>query len=331
MKKNYIFLVSIALLTAGMFTTACSEEDNTLYATTGALGDISVDRTKIGTHQWITVNGTYTPGNELASEQLYVSVDGKLPTAINATDGKLSAAVRFTQPGKHTITFSAINEGLFGEGVYQQEVTKTKEIEVIASDIRCHFWNESKEETLHNLAHYKTLSESGKNLLIRENDIYGNIDYSSEASGDYSQSSTSIYDLKAERYVIYQFSAGNTLNNIQYICIPQDQSVSKYVSNMLARVNYMKSDYNFTEYSYNASSISLTEEEKSIVEECISKINAGDFKNTDPEGEIGELIKNKGLMLIGSFLSKDKKTAGGIATFYQDNKFSILVIFQPNV
>lgn len=331
MKKNCIFLISIALLIAGMFTTACSEKDNTLYATAGALGDISVDRTKIGTHQWITVNGTYTSGNGLASEQLYVSVDGKLPTAINATDGKLSAAVRFTQPGKHTITFSAINEGIFGEGAYQQEVTKTKEVEVIASDIRCHFWNESKEETLRNLAHYKTLSESSLGLTIRENDIYGDIDYSSEASGDYSQSPTSIYDLKAERYVMYQFSTENTLGNIQYICIPQDQSLNKYVSNMLTRINYMKSDYNFTEYSYNASNISLTEEEKSIVEECIGKINAGDIKNIDPEGEIGELIKNKGLMLIGLFLSKDKKTTGGIATYYQSGKFAVLVKFQPNV
>ena len=36
-------------------------------------------------------------------------------------------------------------------------------------------------------------------------------------------------------------------------------------------------------------------------------------------------------MLIGLFLSKDKKTTGGIATYYQSGKFAILVKFQPNV
>lgn len=329
MKKIRNISACLVMFMAGISLFSCSSEDSTQYATSGKLGEISVDRTKIGTHQWFTVKGSYVNGSGLTAEKLYFSTDDNLPASVTVTNGELSTSVHFTKPGKHTVTFSAVNDGLFTDNVYQQKVEKTKEIEVVASDIRCHFWKETREETLQNLAHYKTLKESGNDLTISESDLYGDIDYSSEAKGDYSQSSTTVYDLKAERTVFYKFDEDNKLDEIQYICKPQDQSVGQYVSAMLSRVNSMKKEYNLIEYTYNASSVNLTQEEMTEVKNCIEQINSGNHKDIDPEGKIGNIIKNKGLMLIGEFISKDNKTKGAIATYYQDGQFSILMQFDP--
>lgn len=65
----------------------------------------------------------------------------------------------------YTITLSAINNGLFTGDATQQVITKTKQIEVVASDIRCNFWNETREETMENLSHYQTRTISTDGII----------------------------------------------------------------------------------------------------------------------------------------------------------------------
>lgn len=51
MKKNHNISACLAIFMASLSLFSCSSEDDTQYSTAGQLGDISVDRTKIGTHQ----------------------------------------------------------------------------------------------------------------------------------------------------------------------------------------------------------------------------------------------------------------------------------------
>lgn len=63
MKKNHNISACLAIFMASLSLFSCSSEDDTQYSTAGQLGDISVDRTKIGTHQWFTISSSYVPGS----------------------------------------------------------------------------------------------------------------------------------------------------------------------------------------------------------------------------------------------------------------------------
>lgn len=334
MKKIHNISACLAIFMASLSLFSCSSEDDTQYSTAGQLGDISVDRTKIGTHQWFTISSSYVPGSGLASEKIQVSIDSKLPTTIKSINGELSAEIYCTTPGKHTITLSAINNGLFTGDATQQVITKTKQIEVVASDIRCNFWYDTREETMENLSHYTTRAISTDGTInIVEDDIYGDVDYSSEAKQDFTQSSSASTDLKANRYVSYKFDANNKLNQIEYICTPQDQSESSYFTHFLERIHYMQQDYNCSEYVYNTSNVSFSEREKNAIMSCLEKMNNGEtkYENLDPDGLIVSLMQNKALMFICQFTSKDNKTKGAIGTYYdwQNEQYSILFSFSP--
>lgn len=336
MKKIHNISACMVMLMAGLSLFSCSSEDDTQYSTAGQLGDISVDRTKIGTHQWFTISSSYVPGSNLVSEKIQVSIDGNLPTTIQPVNGQLSAEIYCTTPGKHTITLSAINNGLFTGDATQQVINKTAQVEVVASDIRCNFWYDTREETMENLSHYKTraISTDGS-ISIVEDDVYGTIDYSSEAKGDYTQSTSLVSDLHAERYVSYKFDANNKLNQIDYMCVPEDQSENKYFAQFLSRARYMQQDYNCSEYVYNTSNVSFSEREKNAIMSCLEKMNNGEtkYENLDPDGLIVSLMKNKALMFICQFTSKDNKTKGAIGTYYNSNngngQYSILFSFSP--
>lgn len=69
MKKIHNISACLAIFMASLSLFSCSSEDDTQYSTAGQLGDISVDRTKIGTHQWFTISSSYVPGSVLASEK----------------------------------------------------------------------------------------------------------------------------------------------------------------------------------------------------------------------------------------------------------------------
>lgn len=318
---------------AGLSLFSCSSEDTTQYSMAGQLGDISVDHTKISTHQWFTVSSSYVPGSGLVSEDVQVSIDDNLPTSIKPTNGKLSAEIYCTTPGKHTITISAINNGLFSGDIDQQIIKKTKEVEVVASDIRCNFWYDTREETLQNLSRYTTLKESADDINIVESDLYGDVDYSSEAKGDYTQPTTAVSDLKADRLVSYKFDAENKLNQIDYMCTPQDQSKSNYFTHLLERVHYMQQDYNFSEYVYNTANVSFSERERNAIKNCLDNLNSGEtkYEKLNPDGLIVDLIDNKALIIMRHFTSKDNKTKGTIDTYFNwmNTQYHILMAFYP--
>lgn len=323
--------VCVALFIIGLSAVSCSEEDMTNYATVGTFGEIATDRTFIGTHQWFTVTVSYQSGENVALEELLFSTDGGLGYSVAPENGKLSVLVHFTQPGKHTLKFSARYGGVFKDG-YDRNIEVTKEIEVAASDVRCHFWKETREETLRNLAYYSTMKEleNSSGLSIAEKDVYGSIDYSSEAHMDGTFPSASLHDLQADRFVYYRFDMNNCLNEIQYYCVPKNQAENKYVQNFYSRIRYLKSDYDFDACMYNSADIDLTQEEKSNVEALLAKINNGEVVE-DTDAGIGSLMKSNGLVLLSTFKSKDGKTSGTIGTYYDKERgeFAVLVGFKP--
>lgn len=320
MKKFRVFAYA-ALAITGLSMISCSEEDKTVYTTPGSLGELTIDRTTIGTHQWFTINGSYVPGKDAVNEELSISIDGGLPVKITPSkDNKFSVETVLTKPGTHEVIVSAVSTGIFHDGEVQQTVEKSIDVNVVASDIRCHFWGDSRETTIENLKHYTTLNQSTTNLKISEADKYGDVNYSSEV-GVYTQG-------ESRRIVEYAFK-NNKLNEINYICIPKSQQVNYYVANMAIRVRDLKNEYDFGTYTYSTPSGTLTESEEDAVEACLGLLNGGATKDFDPTGEVGNLIQSNKVMLINTFTSKDRKTMGGIGTYYDNNEFQILIKFTP--
>lgn len=320
MKKFRLFTYA-ALAMTGLSMVSCSEEDKTVYATPGSFGELTIDRTTIGTHQWFTISGSYTPGKDVTKEELSISIDGGVAYDLTLSeDNKFSVEMVVTKSGTHEVTVSAKNIGIFHDGEVYQTVEKSMDVNVVASDIRCHFWGDSRETTINNLKHYTTLDQSTTNLKIGEADKYGDVNYSSEV-GAYTQGSS-------RRIVEYAFQ-DNKLNEINYICIPQSQQVNYYVTNMAIRVRDLKNEYDFGTYTYRTSNGALTTSEQAAVDACLGLLNGGATKDFDPTGEVGNLIQSNKVMLINTFTSKDGKTMGGIGTYYDNNEFQILIKFTP--
>lgn len=328
MKKFRLFAYA-ALAMTGLSMVSCSEEDKTVYTTPGSLGELTIDRTTIGTHQWFTVSGSYVPGKDVTKEDLTISIDGGL--AYNLTlseDNKFSVEMAVTKSGTHEVTVSATNIGIFHDGEVQQKVEKSIDVNVVASDIRCHFWGDSRETTINNLKHYTTLNQSDPSLLsIKEQDMYGTVSYAKEVALDNSQSVSS-QRTYGNRVVMYRFDANNKLNAIQYYCIPDAQQIESYIANLSIHVFELKDEYNFEPYTYTTNG-TLTADEKAAADACLGKLNSGDTKDFDVDGKVGSLIQNNKVMFASQFTSKDGKTEGFIATNYSNNEYHVMIQFTP--
>lgn len=324
MKKFRLFAYA-ALAMTGLSMVSCSEEDKTVYATPGSFGELTIDRTTIGTHQWFTVSGSYVPGKDVTKEDLTISIDGGLPYNLTLSeDNKFSVQIARTQPGTHEVTVSATNIGIFHDGEVQQKVEKSIDVNVVASDIRCHFWGDSRETTIENLKHYTTLNQSDPSLLsITEQDMYGTVSYAKEVSATESLRSY------GNRVVMYKFDTNNKLNAIQYYCIPKAQQIESYIWSVAIRVFELKNEYNFGAYIYTTPNGTLTADEKAAADACLEKLNSGDTKDFDVDGKVGSLIQNNKVMFASQFTSKDEKTEGFIATNYSNNEYHIMIQFTP--
>ena len=304
---------------------SCSEEDKTVYATPGSFGELTIDRTTIGTHQWFTVSGSYVPGKDVTKEDLTISIDGELPSTLKLSeDNKFSVEMAVTKSGTHEVTVSATNTGIFHDGEVYQEVEKSIDVNVVASDIRCHFWGDSRETTIENLKHYTTLNQSDPSLLsITEQDMYGTVSYAKEVSATESLRSY------GNRVVMYKFDTNNKLNAIQYYCIPKAQQIESYIWSVAIRVFELKNEYNFGAYIYTTPNGTLTADEKAAADACLEKLNSGDTKDFDVDGKVGSLIQNNKVMFASQFTSKDGKTEGFIATNYSNNEYHVMIQFTP--
>lgn len=318
---------------------SCSEEDKTVYATPGSFGELTIDRTTIGTHQWFTVSGSYVPGKDVTKEDLTISIDGGLPYNLTLSeDNKFSVQIARTQPGTHEVTVSATNIGIFHDGEVQQKVEKSIDVNVVASDIRCHFWGDSRETTIENLKHYTTLNQSDPSFLsIKEQNMYGTVSYAKEVAADMS-SGFSNTETDGSRIVMYRFDANNKLNAIQYYCIPDNSSQQEksYIASLFKHVFLLKKDeYNFEPYFYynpsdnTTTGNNLTAEEKAAADACLGKLNSGETTGFDADGKVGSLIQNNKVAFASQFTSKDEKTEGFIATNYSNNEYHIMIQFTP--
>lgn len=324
MKKFRLFAYA-ALAMTGLSMVSCSEEDKTVYATPGSFGELTIDRTTIGTHQWFTVSGSYVPGKDVTKEDLTISIDGELPSTLKLSeDNKFSVEMAVTKSGTHEVTVSATNTGIFHDGEVYQEVEKSIDVNVVASDIRCHFWGDSRETTIENLKHYTTLNQSDPSLLsITEQDMYGTVSYAKEVSATESLRSY------GNRVVMYKFDTNNKLNAIQYYCIPKAQQIESYIWSVAIRVFELKNEYNFGAYIYTTPNGTLTADEKAAADACLEKLNSGDTKDFDVDGKVGSLIQNNKVMFASQFTSKDGKTEGFIATNYSNNEYHVMIQFTP--
>lgn len=331
MKKFRLFAYA-ALAMTGLSMVSCSEEDKTVYATPGSFGELTIDRTTIGTHQWFTVSGSYTHGKNVTDEKPSISIDGGLPYNLTLSeDNKFSVQIARTQPGTHEVTVSATNIGIFHDGEVQQKVEKSIDVNVIASDIRCHFWGDSRETTIENLKHYTTLNQSDPSFLsIKEQNMYGTVSYAKEVAADMS-SGFSNTETDGSRIVMYKFDANNKLNAIQYYCIPDNSSQQEksYIASLFKHVFLLKKDeYKFKPYTYTTNG-TLTADEKAAADACLEKLNSSKTADLDADGKVGSLIQNNKVMFASQFTSKDEKTEGFIATNYSNNEYHIMIQFTP--
>ena len=309
--------------------TSCSEEDNTVYATPGSFGELTIDRTTIGTHQWFTISGSYVPGKDVTKEDLSISIDGGLPISLTLSkDNKFSVEMALTKSGTHKVTVSAANTGIFHDGEVQQTVEKSTDVNVVASDIRCHFWGDSRETTNNNLKYYKTLEQTTDGFRISEEDMYGTVSYFREVAQDVSQSTISVATY-GDRTVEYIFDTNDKLSEIRYICTPSEQQVNEYAGNLGIHVIELMDEYEFSGYGSNGDNLTLTPDETAKLNACLDQLNNGTPESVDADGSVGSLIKNKGLMLFNEFISKDRKTKGYIGTYYNNSKLQILIDFTP--
>lgn len=337
MKKFRLFAYA-ALAMTGLSMVSCSEEDKTVYATPGSFGELTIDRTTIGTHQWFTINGSYVPGKDVTKENLTISIDGGLAYDLTLSeDNKFSVQIARTQPGTHEVTVSATNIGIFHDGEVQQKVEKSIDVNVVASDIRCHFWGDSRETTIENLKHYTTLNQSDPSFLsIQEQNMYGTVSYAKEVAADMS-SGFSNTETDGSRIVMYRFDANNKLNAIQYYCIPgnSSQQEKSYIASLSKHVTLLKNEYNFEAYFYynpsdnTTTGSNLTAEEKAAADACLEKLNSGATADFDTDGKVGSLIQNNKVAFASKFSSKDEKTKGFIATNYSNNEYHVMIQFEP--
>lgn len=327
--KKFRFFAYAALAMTGLTMTSCSEEDNTVYATPGSFGELTIDRTTIGTHQWFTISGSYVPGKDVTKEDLSISIDGGLPISLTLSkDNKFSVEMALTKSGTHKVTVSAANTGIFHDGEVQQTVEKSTDVNVVASDIRCHFWGDSRETTNNNLKYYKTLEQTTDGFRISEEDMYGTVSYFRGVAQDVSQSTISVATY-GDRTVEYIFDTNDKLSEIQYICTPSEQQVNEYAGNLGIHVIELMDEYEFSGYGSNGDNLTLTPDETAKLNACLDQLNNGTPESVDADGSVGSLIKNKGLMLFNEFISKDRKTQGYIGTFYNNSKLQILIDFTP--
>lgn len=337
MKKFRLFAYA-ALAMTGLGMVSCSEEDKTVYTTPGSFGELTIDRTTIGTHQWFTVSGSYTHGKDVTDEKLSISIDGGLNYDLTLSEGnKFSVEMVITKPGTHEVTVSATNTGIFHDGEAQQKVKKSIDVNVVASDIRCHFWGDSRETTIENLKHYTTLNQSDPSLLsIKEQNMYGTVSYAKEVAEDMSSGFSSI-ETYGSRIVMYRFDANNKLNAIQYYCIPGNSSQQEkfYIASLSKHVSLLKDEYKFKSYFYynpsdnTTTGNNLTAEEKAAADACLGKLNSGETTGFDADGKVGSLIQNNKVAFASQFTSKDEKTEGFIATNYSNNEYHIMIQFTP--
>lgn len=331
--QTFVVCTSIFLLGASLFS--CTEEDTTQYATTGIFGEINVDRNKIGTFQYFTVSTTYASGQNLESEEfVFLQSDNPMEYPIQSENGKLTVSTYFSKPGQQNLTLKSRNIGIFKDDTYLNEVTKTKIVDVVPSDIRCHFWYETREETLRNLSNYQSLMDvegTDGYLCVFEKNIYGDVDYSKEASNLLFKSDSQTRTLSlGDRFVYYIFDNKKQLSAIFYSC-----NLAKYKPELfgylfLYQTHIMKEDFDFIEYTYNKNNIELTSEETLAVETMIEDIKAGEPTTKENE-TIGRLISEKGLTLLCTFKSKNSKTVGEVQTFYSEqSKYSIQVKLYPS-
>lgn len=331
MKKFRLFAYA-ALAMTGLSMVSCSEEDKTVYTTPGSLGELTIDRTTIGTHQWFTISGSYVPGKDAVNEELRLSIGGEPPVQITPSkDNKFSVETVLTRPGTYEVTVSAVSTGIFHDGEVQQKVEKSIDVNVVASDIRCHFWGDSRETTIENLKHYTTLNQSDPSFLsIQEKNMYGTVSYAKEVAADMSSGSSNIAT-DGNRVVTYKFDTNNKLNAIQYYCIPgnSSQQEKSYIASLFKHVSKLKDEYNFGAYIYTTPNGTLTADEKAAADACLEKLNSGDTKDFDVDGKVGSLIQNNKVMFASQFTSKDEKTEGFIATNYSNNEYHIMIQFTP--
>lgn len=324
MKIKTLFIYVLCAFGGVVTLASCSDDSDEQLATVGKFGEITIDRTRIGTNQWFTVTGPYENGSNLLNEEFFFLKDNGLPERAEIKDGKMSVSLYFTKPGKHTLTFRARNIGNFGGGT-NKDVETTKEIDIVASDIRCNFWGETREETLRNLEHYKTKTDGsdGKTIMVLEKDCYGTIDYSSEAHWDITSSSSNYIEFEADRGVFYRFNDAGKLAKVEYQCVikaPNTDIVKEFsIRNILLKKEYA---FSVCKYSYSGN---LTQEQETVLNGVIANINAGK-EATDTDSQISELVK-KGLKLRRDFTFGNTK--GYIETAYGSGKFTIQYDFAP--
>ena len=284
-KSSTFLLLLLAFLFTSSVLTSCSEDDCPQSFTAGSLGEISVNRTKIGAWQSFTLTSPYTSGQDVEYEWIQCGL-----YILEVENEAVSFTVRGLPAGDHTYTFSISSTGKDGK-VHTQE--KSIVVTVNPTDIRNNYWGETIDETWDNLSSYNTIQRIGQEIFITEIECWGvGLDYSTELSA-FSGGSTVYY--QNDRIVAYSFDSNDKLQRITY-----RSEVPNYSSDLISALNIRAGFYKqyngygagyYYNYNYEENP-TLTTDEKELVNLFLE----GKLER-DQERLLSNAIKGKGLKL----------------------------------
>lgn len=290
--KHILRHTGLCLLACSLLSlTACSDEVQSQQSSGGTLGEITLDRTRIGAYQPFNAQCKVTSGNHLLKEDVFWeggNINVFNPSASDqykTQDGTSTYYLHGFTPGTHTLTCEMTS---IGEDGQQHSSTRNINVQVVATDIRNNFWGESKDETRRNLTYYNSFQEQDEVFYIVETDKY-------DSHADYSSEIKNGIETDAPRIVSYHFDANGCLSSILYTCQPGEYE-SDLVKALTNRKRYLERMNGFgnSEFDYEIlSDASLSPEEQALAEQ----FKAGTLEKEE-SGTLAGAVAEKRLRLL---------------------------------
>lgn len=256
--KRQTLLLALAASMLGLYS--CSEEGTEIKSTPAQIGNIKLDRDKIGSFQPFTAYTKVNWGINVMNEKATWIYNGTSYNAATDDEGTSVAQFMGMPAGTYDLTFKVEFNGYETKNDFTEKKTT---VNVVACDVRNSFWNEKKDESLRNIYYYY-LPEGVANenadktmLQYKEKCTYG-MEEKVEFGGE--RLATYIFDAKSKDYLqsiatsVELASAGKT---------------EKAMADLNTHINNMKEydDVTMVAYDYSITEgASLTDKEKELAE-----------------------------------------------------------------
>lgn len=278
-KKAILFAIAANIL--GLYS--CSEEGTEIKSTPAQIGNIKLDREKIGSFQPFSASVKVNWGINVANEKAFWIYNGNSYNAATDDEGTSVAQLKGMPEGTYDLTFKVE----FDSYETKEDFTEKKTtVNVTACDVRNSFWNERKDESLRNIYYFyltdgTAIENNDKTMLqFHEKCTYG-MEEKVECGG--------------ERLVSYIYDT-DTKDYLQSIATSVELATAgkaeKAMADLNTHINNMKEYDDVTMLAYNYSiteGSSLTAEEKELAE----KFRQGKIEDAADAALAKALLANK--------------------------------------